>query len=335
MRCGTTLGAGNACWVDVAQLCADAAAAAQGNHPSQLQADSVSVTAGAQTSGNVLTNDSDADGPLTVASFKYQGMTYAAGTTVPIAGYGTLSIQSNGAYTFTAASPFVGTSPMGWTYIVQTGESSTLSITVSTPPPNSPPVANNDTTTTDEDIAVTVAVLGNDTDVDGDSLLVTGVTQGANGSVVIDAVSKNPVYTPNPGFVGNDTFTYTISDGKGGSATGTVTVPARSVAVLTEAQPVATHVIAQPSRLLVRHGSSVSVSGKVTADDRSAPVGTVTVTDNGTTVATVTLDADDRGRFSVTLPALRRGLHVVRVTFTGAPGWLDSRARGVLPVVAY
>ena len=54
-----------------------------------------------------------------------------------------------------------------------------------------------------------------------------------------------------------------------------------------------------------------------------------------TTVATVTLDADDRGRFSVTLPALRRGLHVVRVTFTGAPGWLDSRARGVLPVVAY
>lgn len=119
------------------------------------------------------------------------------------------------------------------------------------------------------------------------------------------------------------------------AATGTVTVPARSVAVLTEAQPVATHVIAQPSRLLVRHGSSVSVSGKVTADDRSAPVGTVTVTDNGTTVATVTLDADDRGRFSVTLPALRRGLHLVRVTFTGAPGWLDSRARGVLPVVAY
>lgn len=226
---GATLGPSNACWVDVAQLCADAAAAAQGNHPSQLQADSVSVIAGAQASGNLLTNDSDADGPLTVASFKYQGLTYAAGTTVPIAGYGTLSIQSNGAYTFTAASPFVGTSPMGWTYVVQTGASSTLSITVSTPPVNNAPVANNDTTMTDEDIAVTVAVLGNDTDVDGDSLLVTGVTQGANGSVVTDAVSKNPVYTPNPGFVGNDTFTYTISDGKGGSATATVTVTVNAV----------------------------------------------------------------------------------------------------------
>lgn len=226
---GTTLGAGTACWVDVAQLCTDAAAAAQGSHPSQLQADSDSVTAGAQTSGNVLTNDSDADGPLTVASFKYQGMTYAAGATVPIAGYGTLSIQSNGDYTFTAASPFVGAIPMVWTYVVQTGASSTLSITVSTPPVNNAPVANNDTTMTDKGIAVTVAVLGNDTDADGDSLLVTGVTQGANGSVVIDAVSKNPVYTPNPGFVGNDTFTYTISDGKGGSATGTVTVTVNAV----------------------------------------------------------------------------------------------------------
>ena len=226
---GTTLGAGTACWVDVAQLCADAAATAQGSHPSQLQADSGSVIAGAQASGNVLTNDADADGPLTVASFKYQGVTYAAGATVPIAGYGTLSIQSNGAYTFTAASPFVGASPMVWTYVVQTGASSTLSITVSTPPVNNAPVANNDTTMTDEGIAVTVAVLGNDTDVDGDSLLVTGVTQGANGSVVIDAVSKNPVYTPNPGFVGNDTFTYTISDGKGGSATGTVTVTVNAV----------------------------------------------------------------------------------------------------------
>ena len=121
------------------------------------------------------------------------------------------------------------------------------------------------------------------------------------------------------------------------AATGTVTVPARSVAVLTEeqVQPVATHVTAQPNRVLVRHGASVEVSGRVAADDRSAPLGTVTVTDNGTTVGTFELDASDRGRFSVTVPKLGRGLHVLRVTFAGAGGWLDSRARGVLPVVAY
>ncbi len=121
------------------------------------------------------------------------------------------------------------------------------------------------------------------------------------------------------------------------AATGTVTVPARSVAVLTErhVEQVATHVVAQPDRLLVRNGSSVTVTGRVTADDRSAPVGTVTVTDNGKTVAAVTLTAADRGRFTAVVPKLTRGVHVIKVTFAGAPGWTDSRAKGVLPVLAY
>ncbi|MBK9237882.1 MAG: cadherin-like domain-containing protein [Rhodoferax sp.] len=56
------------------------------------------------------------------------------------------------------------------------------------------------------------------------SLTVTAVTNGANGSVTIDATSGNPVYTPNLNFVGTDTFTYTISDGNGGTDTATVSV---------------------------------------------------------------------------------------------------------------
>ena len=50
------------------------------------------------------------------------------------------------------------------------------------------------------------------------------VTQGGTGTVAIDPVSGNPVYTPNPGTNGIDTFTYTISDGNGGTASTTVTV---------------------------------------------------------------------------------------------------------------
>ncbi|GAA1635334.1 pullulanase-type alpha-1,6-glucosidase [Microbacterium flavum] len=121
------------------------------------------------------------------------------------------------------------------------------------------------------------------------------------------------------------------------TATGAVTVPARSVAVLTEAQvqPVRTHVYAQPDRLLVRAGATVTISGKVVADDRSAPVGTVTVTDNGRMVATVELRPGDRGRFSVPAPKIGRGVHLFRVTFTGDAPWVDARARGVLPVLAY
>ncbi|MBT3028836.1 MAG: tandem-95 repeat protein, partial [Candidatus Thiodiazotropha sp. (ex Ctena orbiculata)] len=58
---------------------------------------------------------------------------------------------------------------------------------------------------------------------------VTTVTQGTNGSVTIDPVSGNPVYTPNPDFNGTDTFTYTVDDGNGGTDTATVTVTVGAV----------------------------------------------------------------------------------------------------------
>ena len=86
------------------------------------------------------------------------------------------------------------------------------------------PDAVDDAISTNEDAPVTIPVRGNDTDPDGDPLTVTAVTQGANGTVVIDPASGNPVYTPNPDFNGSDTFTYTITDGNGGFDTATVTV---------------------------------------------------------------------------------------------------------------
>jgi hypothetical protein len=55
------------------------------------------------------------------------------------------------------------------------------------------------------------------------TLVVTAVTQGAHGSVTLNA-DGTITYTPNPGFSGNDSFTYTVSDGHGGTANGTVNV---------------------------------------------------------------------------------------------------------------
>jgi hypothetical protein len=55
-------------------------------------------------------------------------------------------------------------------------------------------------------------VLANDIDVDGDTLTVTSVTQGANGSV-IDNGDGTITYTPDPDWNGVDTYTYTVSDG--------------------------------------------------------------------------------------------------------------------------
>lgn len=87
---------------------------------------------------------------------------------------------------------------------------------------NSDPVANDDTITTDEDLSVIVDVLANDTDLDNDVLAVDNVSQPAMGSVVNNGV--NVTYMPAPDFHGVDSFSYTVSDGEGGTATAAVTV---------------------------------------------------------------------------------------------------------------
>src|SRR5262245_57245923 len=97
-------------------------------------------------------------------------------------------------------------------------------ITLTVAPINDAPVANEDSASTNEDTPVTVAVLANDADVEGDSFTVTNVTQGANGSVQINA-DGTITYTPNANFFGTDSFMYTVNDGQPtGSASATVTV---------------------------------------------------------------------------------------------------------------
>lgn len=74
------------------------------------------------------------------------------------------------------------------------------------------PVANDDTLTVAEDSSATsVAVLGNDTDADGDTLTVSKASQGAHGTVQCSATSC--AYKPSANYNGVDTFTYTVTDG--------------------------------------------------------------------------------------------------------------------------
>jgi hypothetical protein len=90
------------------------------------------------------------------------------------------------------------------------------------PPFNQLPIAVSDTATVAQGESVTIPVLANDRDPDGDPLTVTTVTQGTLGSVVIN-LDNTLGYTAG-GLCGIDTFTYTISDGRGGTASATVTV---------------------------------------------------------------------------------------------------------------
>jgi hypothetical protein len=67
-----------------------------------------------------------------------------------------------------------------------------------------------------------VNVLANDSDPDGGTLSVTAVGTAANG--VTSTNGSTVTYTPAAGFVGGDSFSYTISDGQGGSASSTVSI---------------------------------------------------------------------------------------------------------------
>ncbi|RYF44914.1 MAG: tandem-95 repeat protein, partial [Comamonadaceae bacterium] len=176
--------------------------------------------------GNVLANDTDVDNAnLTVTQFVVGGTTYTAGQTATLAGVGTLVINADGSYTFTPAANYNGPVPVA-TYTVSDGAlTSTATLSVTLTPVNDAPVAVNDSVTTPEDTAVSIPVAtltGNDTDVDGNPLTITSVQAPVGGTVAL--VGGNVVFTPAPNFNGPASFTYTISDGQGGTSTATVTV---------------------------------------------------------------------------------------------------------------
>src|SRR5207249_9618365 len=106
--------------------------------------------------------------------------------------------------------------------------SNVATVTIAGAEVNDPPVANNDAATTAEDTAVTIAVLTNDTDPDGDTLVVSGVGTAAHGTTAINP-DKTITYTPAANYNGSDTFSYTIGDGHGGTATATVSLTITAV----------------------------------------------------------------------------------------------------------
>ncbi|MEO1786977.1 MAG: VCBS domain-containing protein, partial [Pseudomonadota bacterium] len=107
-------------------------------------------------------------------------------------------------------------------------ETVTQTVTVTVGATNDAPVAQDDSATTDEDAAVTIPVLANDSDADGDSLSIATATEPANGAVTINP-NGTITYTPDANFNGTDTFDYTVTDGDL-TDTATVTVTANPVA---------------------------------------------------------------------------------------------------------
>jgi len=87
---------------------------------------------------------------------------------------------------------------------------------------NRDPIGNPDSAAATANGAITVDVLKNDTDPDGDALTIASITQPASGTAVIRGASVG--FTPTAGFSGATSFSYTVSDGNGGTATAAVSV---------------------------------------------------------------------------------------------------------------
>ncbi|WP_315903710.1 retention module-containing protein [Pseudomonas citronellolis] len=163
----------------------------------------------------LLGNDSDVDGD-SLSILSVQG-----------AVNGTVKLE-NGNVVFTPAKDVNGTGSFTYTVSDGHGGTSTATVTIGIKAVNDAPVAKPDSASTQEDKPVTLNVLANDSDVDGDALSVTSAF-ASNGSVTVNA-DGTLTYTPKANFSGSDSITYTISDGHGGTASSTVAVSVTPVA---------------------------------------------------------------------------------------------------------
>ncbi|HIF5656282.1 TPA: tandem-95 repeat protein [Vibrio parahaemolyticus] len=125
---------------------------------------------------------------------------------------GTVSVNPDGSVTYTPNDNYVGKDT--FTYVVTSGGvSESTAVEVNVTPVNDAPVAKDDIATTQEDTAVTIDVLSNDTDVDGDKLSIQSATvPEAQGKVEI--VDGKLVFTPAENFNGHAEITYTVTDGQ-------------------------------------------------------------------------------------------------------------------------
>ncbi len=174
--------------------------------------DSASTLQNQSTTINVLSNDS-ANAVL-------------SGVSNPSSGS---AVIANNRITYTPSNNFTGTDTFTYTVSNGNGATDTATVTVTVNNlPNAAPIARNDSATTNGIRTRSINVLNNDSDADGDTLTISSFTQPNNGSVS----NSNGIlrYTPNALFSGSESFTYTISDGQGGTdtATVTVTVPANN-----------------------------------------------------------------------------------------------------------
>ncbi|MEE2933475.1 MAG: tandem-95 repeat protein, partial [Pseudomonadota bacterium] len=140
-------------------------------------------------------------------------------------------INANGTYTYTPDENYYGSDSFRFTVTDANGAIDTGDVAIEVTPVNdAAPEANPDSITVTEDTPLSFQaseLIANDTDLDGDTLTVTAVSGGENGSVsLVDGVVT---YSPRANYNGRDSFSYSVSDGQGGVSEGSVSVTVSAV----------------------------------------------------------------------------------------------------------
>lgn len=221
--------------------------------------DRTTIAVGGTASIAVLENDSDPNGQ----ALRVTGISMPLNGSAVLNGDRIIYIPG----TTPAGDPFGGVDTFFYTIGDGNGGTASSAVTVTIGGPQ-PPVANDDTIGTPLGVPVSIDVLANDTDADGDTISISGIPSATENGTL--SLSGNQVlYTPNAGFNGTESFTYTVSDG---ALTDTATV---SVQVGGQLPP-----IASPDSATSQNGGAVIIP--VLTNDSDPNGDAVSITGVGT-----------------------------------------------------
>jgi len=177
--------------------------------------DSVSTPEDTPVALDPRVNDTDVDGDqLTI--------TEATATN------GVVSLLGGTNLIFLPATNFYGVAVISYSISDGHGGTASADVTVTVTAENDLPVAGADSADTCRGVTLTLPealLLANDVDVDaGNVLSITNVSPDSSFGGTVGLLAEYITYIPPTNFTGLDTFSYTVTDGQGGSTTGTVTV---------------------------------------------------------------------------------------------------------------
>ena len=186
-------------------------AVGQGNRAPVPVADAATVITGGFVDIDVTANDSDPDNdPLFIAAISSPG-------------HGVVQMRNDNKIRYVPQSGFVGADSFSYGVSDDDGAVSTTIVTLEVLTENSIPIVTEDTFTTFVGVPKSISPLANDNDPDMDELRISSLTLPVHGRLALNA-DQSLLYTPEAGFAGEDYFSYTASDGRGGIASSTVTI---------------------------------------------------------------------------------------------------------------